>query len=74
MFPEPPAAAQPNGDGLDGLLPLRPLADFLAGRTSNASIAIGDPERQVFVNTWFLNAGDSWQLRHKLNRQLRRPL
>jgi outer membrane receptor protein involved in Fe transport len=43
------------------------LADYLAGFTSNASIAIGDPERQVFVNTWFLNAGDSWQLSPKLN-------
>jgi len=43
------------------------LADFLAGKTSAASITIGDPERQVFVNTWFLNAGDSWQLSPKLN-------
>ncbi len=44
-----------------------PLADFLAGQTSDASIAIGDPERQVFVNTFFLNAGDNWQLNPKLN-------
>jgi outer membrane receptor protein involved in Fe transport len=44
-----------------------PLADFLIGQTSNASIAIGDPERQVFVNTWFFNAGDSWQVTSKLN-------
>ncbi|HWW96715.1 MAG TPA: carboxypeptidase regulatory-like domain-containing protein [Edaphobacter sp.] len=43
------------------------LADFLAGKTSAASITIGDPERQVFVNTWFLNAGDSWQISPKLN-------
>lgn len=43
------------------------LADFLAGYTSSASIALGDPERQVFVNTYFLNAGDSWQVNHKLN-------
>ena len=43
------------------------LADFLAGKTSAASITIGDPSRQVFVNTWFLNAGDSWQLSPKLN-------
>ena len=43
------------------------LADFLAGRFSAASIAIGDPERQVFVNTWFLNAGDAWQLTPKLS-------
>ncbi len=43
------------------------LADFLAGRTSAATITIGDPDRQVFVNTWFLNAGDSWQVTPKLN-------
>jgi len=46
---------------------IAPLADYLSGNTSNASIAIGDPERQVFVNTWFLNAGDSWQVTSKLN-------
>ena len=43
------------------------LADFLAGQTSNASIAIGNPERFVNVNDWFLNAGDSWQLSPKLS-------
>ncbi len=46
---------------------IAPLADYLAGMTSSASITIGDPERQVFVNTWFLNAGDSWQVSQKLN-------
>ncbi len=51
-----------GGSGLAGS-----LADFLAGQTSAASITIGLPERQVFVNTWFLNAGDSWQLSRKLN-------
>jgi hypothetical protein len=54
-----------NPDNLDGYR--YALADFLAGKTSSASIAIGDPERQVFVNTWFLNAGDSWQLSPTLN-------
>jgi len=43
------------------------LADFLAGQFSEASIAIGDPERFVYVNTWFLNAGDNWQVTPKLN-------
>ncbi len=43
------------------------LADFLAGQFSAATIAIGDPERQVFVNTWFLSAGDAWQVTPKLN-------
>ena len=51
-----------GGSGLAGA-----LADFLAGYTSAATIAIGDPERQVFVNTWELNAGDSWQLTRKLS-------
>jgi outer membrane receptor protein involved in Fe transport len=60
--PNPPPA---NPDGNDGYR--YALADYLAGTISNASIAIGDPERQVFVNTWFLNAGDSWQLSPKLN-------
>ena len=62
-----PQANRPaaNPDKLDGYR--YALADYLAGMTSNASIAIGDPDRQVFVNTWFLNAGDSWQLSPKLN-------
>ena len=54
-----------NPDGLDGYR--YALADFLTGQTSAASITIGNPERQVFVNTWFLNAGDSWQVSPKLN-------
>jgi hypothetical protein len=45
---------------------IAPLADFLSGRTSDATIAVGDPERQVFVNTWFLSAGDSWKITPKL--------
>ena len=62
-----PTTSRPaaNPDGLDGYR--YALADFLAGRTSDASIAIGDQERQVFVNTWFLNAGDSWQITPKLS-------
>ena len=43
------------------------LADFLSGRISNASIALGDPDRQVFVNTWDLFAEDAWQVTPKLN-------
>ncbi len=38
------------------------LAAYLAGQTTQANITIGNPERQVFVNTWFLNAGDTWKL------------
>jgi outer membrane receptor protein involved in Fe transport len=43
------------------------LADFLTGNVSTSSIALGDPERQVFVNTYDLFAQDSWQLSSRLN-------
>ncbi len=43
------------------------LAAFLTGATTKANITQGNPERQVFVNTWFLNAGDSWKATSKLN-------
>ncbi|MGI4829949.1 MAG: carboxypeptidase regulatory-like domain-containing protein [Janthinobacterium lividum] len=54
-----------NPDGLDGYR--NSLADFLSGKFSSASIAIGNPERFVYVNTWFLNGGDAWQVTPKLN-------
>jgi hypothetical protein len=38
------------------------LADFLAGDIAQGSIARGDAERQVFINTFDLFAQDSWQL------------
>ena len=62
-----PSSERPtaNPDGNDGYR--YALADYLAGRTSDASIIQGNQKRQVFVNTWFLNAGDSWQLTPKLN-------
>jgi hypothetical protein len=56
-----------DGSRIGGASYAGALADYLAGETASASIAIGDPERQVFVNTWFLNAGDSWQITPKLN-------
>jgi len=43
------------------------LADFLAGNVKTSSIALGNPDRQVFVNTFALFAQDSWQLSPKLN-------
>lgn len=43
------------------------LADFLAGYVKTASIALGDPDRQVFVNTFDLFAQDAWQITPKLN-------
>jgi hypothetical protein len=54
-----------NPDGLDAFR--YSLADYISGHFNSASIAIGDPERQVFVNTWFLNAGDAWQITPKLS-------
>jgi hypothetical protein len=43
------------------------LADFLAGDIAAGSIARGNAERQVFMNTFDLFAQDSWQLTPKLN-------
>ena len=43
------------------------LADFLAGDVHTSSIALGDPDRQVFVNTFDVFAQDSWQASAKLN-------
>ena len=43
------------------------LADFLAGNVATSTIALGNPERQVFVNTVALFGQDSWQLSPKLN-------
>ena len=43
------------------------LGDFLTGNFSSASIALGDPDRQVFVKTFDVYAQDSWQLSPKFN-------
>ncbi len=43
------------------------LSDFLAGNVSTSAIALGNPERQVFVNTFSFFGQDSWQLTPKLN-------
>ncbi len=43
------------------------LADFLAGRVVTASIALGNPDRQVFVNTFDIFGEDAWQVTPKLN-------
>jgi hypothetical protein len=43
------------------------LADFLAGRYYTAFVALGDPDRQVFVNTFSFFAQDAFQLSPKLN-------
>jgi hypothetical protein len=45
------------------------LADFLAGcfDPSTSEEVVGDPKRQVFVNTWSLSGGDVWQVNKKLS-------
>jgi hypothetical protein len=45
------------------------LADFLAGclNPNASSIVLGNPKRQVFVNTFALYAQDAWQINPRLN-------
>jgi hypothetical protein len=43
------------------------LADFLTGSYYSAFVALGDPDRQVFVNTFDLFAQDAFQVSPKLN-------
>lgn len=43
------------------------LSDYLSGRVQTSSIALGNPDRQVFVNTFDLFAQDAFQLTPKLN-------
>jgi hypothetical protein len=46
------------------------LADFLAGRVSTSTIAVGNPERFVSVNAYNMYFQDAWQLTRKLNVNL----
>jgi len=46
------------------------LADFLAGNVASASIAVGDPERFVRVNSYDFFAQDNWQVTRSLNLNL----
>ena len=45
------------------------LADFLAGciNASSSSIVLGNPKRQVFVNTFALYGQDNWQVTKRFN-------
>jgi hypothetical protein len=58
-------AAAPAGTTSNTLF----LADFLAGclNPTASSIVLGDPKRQVFVNTFALYGQDAWQVSKKLN-------
>jgi hypothetical protein len=66
------ATTSPTGSTLAGLstnINVYYLADFLAGCFDPVSseIVLGDPKRQVFVNTFSLFAQDSWQLTKRLS-------
>jgi hypothetical protein len=45
------------------------LADFLAGcqDPTTTTIILGNPKRQVFVNTWDLYAADNWKVKSNLS-------
>jgi hypothetical protein len=43
------------------------LADFLGGYLDSGTVARGNPERQVFVNSFALFGQDAWQLSHTFN-------
>lgn len=66
-------AAQGNGSAPLTTAPSDPnvlfLADFMAGcyDPTNTEITLGNPKRQVFVNTFALSAQDSWQLSKRLS-------
>ena len=65
---EDPAAANPPTDSYGtGDQRVDALADFMAGHVKTSSIALGDPDRQVFVNTFDFFAQDAWQVSPKLN-------
>jgi outer membrane receptor protein involved in Fe transport len=65
---EDPTAENPPTDSYGtGDQRVDALADFLAGHVKTSSIALGDPDRQVFVNTFDFFAQDAWQLSPKLN-------
>ncbi len=67
------AALSTNGKAPLATAPSDPnvlfLADFLAGcfDPSTSENVVGNPKRQVFVNTWSLAGGDVWQLSKKLS-------
>ncbi len=43
------------------------LADFLAGCINSATLVEGNPKRQVFQNTFTINASDSWRANKNLS-------
>jgi len=63
----PDASANPTDSWETGDARVDALADFMAGNVVTSSIALGNPDRQVFVNTFSFFGQDSWQLTPKLN-------
>ena len=45
---------------------VKALADFLIGRVNTSTLATGNPERQVFINTFDLFAQDTWRITQRL--------
>jgi len=64
----PDQSTAAGGDSYDtGDKRIDALADFLAGNVKTSTIALGDPDRQVFVNTLAFFGQDSWQISPKFN-------
>src|SRR5258708_7272335 len=68
----PPSTTPPPAPaGCANLGPLQTnalaLADYLAGDVSTSSIAVGNPERNVYVNAFNFYFQDSWQWTKKLS-------
>jgi hypothetical protein len=55
------------GTGDTGNAYTNALTDFLVGNYYTGSVALGDPDRQVFVTTYDLFAQDAFQVTSKLN-------
>ncbi len=55
------------GTGDTGNAYTNALTDFLTGQYYSAYVALGDPDRQVFVTTYDLFAQDAFQVTSKLN-------
>ena len=62
-----PWATAPTASDLNADSNTLILADFLGGYLDRGTIARGDPERQVFVNTFALFGQDAWQLSRTFN-------
>ncbi len=64
-----PTKAMAIPAGLDTSSNTKALADFLGGciNPTSSSIVLGNPKRQVFVNTFALYGQDNWQVSKRFN-------